>query len=287
MTNSEIVKKQNTETETVNGDTELPSPGLPFPLKVLQYLSVAAIVGFSITGVLLPGHIKSIVGVAFSVSAFIFLFLIDMHLKERYVNIAKQKELISKANLRNFSTLTVQEAEEKAWLNPLVKSALQYSQDLIDDYKRVRFLCRNIYYILQLGTIVFSGVTPILVLVDRLETNVSWLKWLPIICPAIASIIASVATSFAFQEQWTSANKAVELLEAEQEKFVLGVSKDYRDYDITEDRLREKSLKMAIGSFISKVNVIHLKQMQEDSTAATEEKQLQKSQSDAEKAQQN
>ena len=32
------------------------------------------------------------------------------------------------------------------------------------------------------------------------------LKWLPVICPAAASIIASVATSFAFQEKWTTAN---------------------------------------------------------------------------------
>ena len=199
MSNSEIANKQNTETDAVNADTQLPSPGLPFPFKVLQYLSLAAIVGFSITGVLLPGHVKSIVGLAFSVSAFIFLFLVDIQLKTDYAKKAKQNELISKANLRNLSTLTTQEAEEKTWLNPLVKSALQYSQDLIDDYKRVRVLCRNVYYILQLGTVVLSGVTPILVLVDKLEAGVSWLKWLPVICPALASIIASVATSFAFQ----------------------------------------------------------------------------------------
>lgn len=279
MSNSEIVKKQ---TETFNGEAELPSPGLPFPLKVLQYLSVAAIVGFSITGVLLPGHIKSIVGAAFSVSALIFLILLDMRLKDDYAKKAKQNELTKKANLRNLSTLTAQEAEEKSWLNPLVKSALQYSQDLIDDYKRVRVLCRNVYYILQLGTVILSGVTPILVLVDKLETDVSWFKWLPVICPALASIIASVATSFAFQEKWTSSNKAVELLEAEQEKFVLGVSNAYQDYDITDDKLREKSLKKAISSFISKVNIIHLKQMQEDTAALAQQQQLQKSQSDNE-----
>ena len=282
MSNSEIVKKQ---IETFNGEAELPSPGLPFPLKVLQYLSVAAIVGFSITGVLLPGHVKSIVGVAFSVSALIFLILLDIRLKDDYAKKAKQNELTKKANLRNLSTLTAQEAEEKSWLNPLVKSALQYSQDLIDDYKRVRVLCRNVYYILQLGTVILSGVTPILVLVDKLETDVSWFKWLPVICPAFASIIASIATSFAFQEKWTSSNKAVELLEAEQEKFVLGVSNAYQDYDITDDKLREQSLKKAISSFISKVNIIHLKQMQEDTAALKQEQQLQKSKSDNEQNQ--
>ncbi|NER38417.1 MAG: DUF4231 domain-containing protein [Oscillatoria sp. SIO1A7] len=283
MSTSEIVKKQNPQTETFNGDTELPNPGLPFPLKILQYLSVAAIVGFSITGVLLPGHVNSIVGVAFCVGALIFLFLLDMRFKEDYAKKAKENQLSKKANLRNLSTLTIEEAQEKTWLNPLVKSALQYSQDLIDDYKRVRVICRNAYYILQLGTVILSGVTPILVLVDKLETDVSWFKWLPVICPALASIIASVATSFGFQEKWTFSNKAVELLEAEQEKFVLGVSNAYQDYDITEDKLREKSLKKAISSFISKVNVIHLKQMQEDTAAVTQQQQ-QKSQSDNQQA---
>ena len=62
------------------------------------------------------------------------------------------------------------------------------------------------------------------------------------------------------------------------------MSNAYQDYDITEDEVREKSLKMAIAIFVSKVNVIHLKQMQEDSAAAIQQKQQQKSQANKEQA---
>ncbi len=55
----------------------------------------------------------------------------------------------------------------------------------------------------------------------------------------------------------------MELLEAEQEKFVLGISKSYRCYDITDAAQRQTKAKKAIENFISQVNNIHLKQIQE------------------------
>ncbi len=257
--------------ETTNGNTEQnPSAqtvkitiedssnsGVLLFLKVLEYLSLAAAIGFSITVFFLPEYVPLRVGVAASVSAFIFLLLVNRQFGSYYTNRSKQSLLSNKALLRN---IALSEGQGDR-LTPLVEKALGYSQDLIDDYKQVRTSARNIYYILQLGTVVLSGVTPILVLVDKLEAGVTWLKWLPVICPAAASIIASVATSFAFQEKWTAANKAVELLEAEQEKFILGAGPVYQDYDLTETADREKGLKMAIANYISKVNNIHLKQI--------------------------
>ena len=62
--------------------------------------------------------------------------------------------------------------------------------------------------------------------------GISWFKWLPVIFPAVASIVASIVTSFPFQENSVAANTTVELLEAEQEKFVLGVTETYRCYDV-------------------------------------------------------
>lgn len=126
---------------------------------------------------------------------------------------------------------------------------------------------------MQLGTIVFSGVTPILVLVDKLETGIPWLKWLPVICPAIASIVASIVTSFPFQENWISANRVVELLEAEQEKFILGANQSYKIYDIADPTERNKMAINSIANFITKVNSIHLKQLErQDSGQQQEEK---------------
>ena len=243
--------------ETVPTGVESSSSGVLLFLKVLEYLSLAAAIGFSITSIFFPEYVKLKIGVAIAVSAFIFLWLVNLQLGSYYANRFKQLNISNKALLRN---IALSEGQEDR-LTPLVENALAYSQELIDDYNQVRQSARNIYYILQLGTVVLSGVTPILVLVDKLETGLPWLKWLPVICPAAASIIASVATSFGFQEKWTTANKVVEQLEAEQEKFILGASPAYRDYDLTESADREKSLKMAIANYISKVNAIHLKQI--------------------------
>lgn len=88
-------------------------------------------------------------------------------------------------------------------------------------------------------------------------------KWLPVIFPAVAAIVSSIVTSCPFQENWIEANKTVELLEAEQEKFVLGISQAYRCYDITDAVQRQNKAKKAIENFITQVNNIHLKQIQE------------------------
>jgi hypothetical protein len=53
------------------------------------------------------------------------------------------------------------------------------------------------------------------------------------------------------------------LLEAEQEKFVLGISQAYRCYDVTDAAQRQIKAKKAIENFITQVNNIHLKQIQE------------------------
>ncbi len=257
------------DSETTNTPPNLPTPetvptgldssnsGVLLFLKVLEYLSLATAIGFSISTFFLPLYPNLKIGVAIAVSAFIFLWLVNLQLGSYYTNRFKQVSITNKALLRN---IALSEGQEDR-LTPLVENALAYSQELIDDYKVVRTSARSIYYTLQLGTIVFSGVTPILVLVDKLEAGMPWLKWLPVICPAAASIIASVATSFAFQETWTTANKVVEELEAEQEKFILGASPAYQDYNITGAADREKGLKIAIGNYISKVNSIHLKQI--------------------------
>jgi|AGSF01.1.fsa_nt_gi hypothetical protein len=52
----------------------------------------------------------------------------------------------------------------------------------------------------------------------------------------------------------------VELLEAEQEKFILGVTPAYRCYDVVDEAQHQQMTKMAIENFINQVNEIHLKQ---------------------------
>lgn len=154
---------------------------------------------------------------------------------------------------------------------PARVKALEYCQELINDYKKTRNLARNFYYVLQIATVILSGITPILVLVDKLEAGQNWLKWLPVICPALASIIASIVTSFPFQKNAVVANTIVELLEAEQEKFILGITPAYRCYDIVEETEQQQRVSQAVELFINQVNNIHLQQVKQ-ATEQQEEK---------------
>ncbi|MEG4959915.1 MULTISPECIES: DUF4231 domain-containing protein [unclassified Microcoleus] len=265
MTNSTDIN----QTEISN--TVSSSPQMLSFLKIVEYLSLAAFVGAGIlTRVFLDNQLIVILGAVF-LSSFIFLFLTNRQLDRNFRNSANQLEIRRKAELYNY-LLNPNDVSDNNPITPVREKALRYCQELIDDYKNTRETSRNIYYTFQLATVVLSGVTPILVLVDKLEPGQSLLKWLPVICPAVASIVASIVTSFPFQENWISANTTVELLEAEQEKFVLGVTAAYRCYDVADEAQNQQMTKMAIENFINQVNEIHLKQIQKpDDTASKEQ----------------
>ena len=269
MTSSEMIDSQ----ASIQVDTyksKPPNPGILPLLRILEYLSLATAIGSGIIVYLFPDNVKLLIGLVVSISLFIFLFLLNSQLQSNYTKKVSDSNIVKKASLYG-SVSQLQNSPESIQIAQAVEKALRYTQELIDDYKNTRKKARNIYYILQLGTIVFSGVTPILVLVDKLETGQVWLKWLPVICPAIASIVASVVTSFPFQENWISANRVVELLEAEQEKFLLGTNASYKIYDVADPIQRSKMARNSIASFITKVNTIHLKQVEGQESAQQQE----------------
>jgi len=247
-------------------------------MKTIEYLSLAALVFVCLLSRVFPDNQLIVIWGAVCLSSFIFLFLSNRQLTRNSRNIANQLEIGKKAELYSY-LLNQNIYSDCHVITPARVKALQYSQELIDDYKNTRETSRNIYYIFQLATVILSGVTPILVLVDKLEAGLAWLKWLPVICPAVASIIASIVTSFPFQENWISANTAVELLEAEQEKFILGVSPAYRCYDAGDEAQHQQMAKMAIENFIDRVNEIHLKQIQKPNDTQSREKNTQPDQS--------
>ena len=245
-----------------------------FFLKLIDYLLVAvAIASFAII-YFDSSNQEYVIAASVALTLAIGLFIVN----RQSVNSAKKKaeknQMSKKAKLYT-SLLSKDTQLDHNTVLPARAKALEYSQELIDDYKASRNLSRNLYYILQISTVVLSGVTPILVLVDKLEAGQSWLKWLPVICPAVASIIASIVTSFPFEKNWMAANKAVELLEAEQEKFILGISPAYRCYDIPEEGKQQQRVSQSIELFINQVNNIHLQIVQpnSDSEQGNQEKQ--------------
>lgn len=246
------------------GETGSPLSRLPIPwIKIGQYLFLAALIGTSIISLVIENKTILVIWIAVFVSFLVFLVLLDRQLAQA-ASRQMQLEVAKRAEIYQYLV----DEQQQPGSNPITvarENALQYCQELIEDYKKSRQTSRNVYYTFQMATIVFSGITPILVLVDKLDIGVVWFKWLPVIFPAVASIVASVVTSFPFQENWISANTAVELLEAEREKFILGVTQAYRCYDIADESQRKNKLKQAIENFINQVNTIHLKQVQEAS----------------------
>jgi len=248
-------------------------PQVPLSLRILESLFLAALV---VQGAIVLALFKTdnftprlssifLLSGSITLGVFLFFKLINQQVENRVDRQRGDSVLEYKATLW---AVDVPEPQRVAIVAAREK-ALSYSQELIEDYKKTRSVARNLYYSLQLATILFSGITPILVLLDKLQTADSWARWLPVIFPAIASIVASIVTSFPFQETWISANATVELLEAEQEKFVLGVTQAYA-YPLgqTGSSLQQKA-NQAIDGFINSINGIHLKRVQEASNAQT------------------
>jgi hypothetical protein len=265
------------KTNSAENFSESSSSNILLTLKIIEYLFLAAFVCAIFIIKNLPDIQVARIYVAAFLAIWIFFFLTNRQISENYKRVASQSDLTKLAEL--YPSLSSKNSVQNNSMNSARVKALQYCQELINDYKQIRSNSRNIYYASQIATIVLSGVTPILVLVDKLEAGVSWLKWLPVICPALASIVASVVTSFPFQENSIAANTAVELLEAEQEKFILGVSEPYRYYDLADEAQRQRSSQMAIENFIIQVNNIHLKQVQESSVNKSGEQKTEPSQS--------
>ncbi|NMG09988.1 DUF4231 domain-containing protein [Brasilonema sp. UFV-L1] len=258
--------EKTNQNEIPNSST--PNPNMLFALKTIEYLSLGALICSVVITKILPEIQIVKIYVAAFLSSWIFLFLVNRQLFKEYGRASIQSNISKKAELHTY--LLPNKSLDNNLITPARINAIEYCQELIDDYKKTRNNSRNIYYFSQIGTIVFSGVTPILVLVDKLEAGVSWLKWLPVICPAIASIVASIVTSFPFQETWVAANTTVELLEAEQEKFILGVSELYRSYDLADETQRQQKAQIAVENFVTQVNNIHLKQIQELNTKSVQ-----------------
>ncbi|NET62468.1 MAG: DUF4231 domain-containing protein [Symploca sp. SIO2E6] len=258
MTDSQTVVASETRKQT----SSVAGSGFFLLLKTLQSLTIAALVFCAIATFLIPdAYDRFVIYDAGLFAGLIFLFLIS----SQFADLRKGANFNLQRKAGLYANLLPQKDTPDGLPDGFAESreqALEYSQNLIQDYVKVRQTSRNFYYIFQLSTIVLSGVTPILVLVDK-QVDVPYLKWLPVICPAIAAVVTSVATSFPFQERWVNANRVVEKLEAEQEKFILGVTQPYRAFALeASDEDRRKKLKLSIENFIIEVNKIHLQQVE-------------------------
>ncbi|MCL2923575.1 MAG: DUF4231 domain-containing protein [Trichodesmium sp. MAG_R04] len=274
MTSSEMIDSQSKNNQIDILKPQPPKPGiLPF-LRILSYLSFVITIALSITIFVLPSNVKLLIVLAVSLSLFIFLFFVSQDLHRNYTRKLSDYNVL-KATDTYINIANLEDSPKITQIMQEVEIALNYTQRLIEESDKTRRNTKYFYYVLQIITIIFSAVTPILVLIEKSNTT-PLLKWLPVILPAIASVIASISTSFPFEETWLSSRKALESLEAEKEKFLLGVSPGYRIPRFADENDRYKMARNAMAKFINKVSSIHLKQLKEEEAIdkqAEEEKQ--------------
>lgn len=250
--------------------------GLRQLFTVLEYVCLDAFAASSIITLVARNKQIFVTLDAIFLASFVFLLLFNSQYfsaKDKAKRERKYEELLENPELSN------------ARLQLERENALRYCQKLVKDYNTIRNNARNFYYFLQISTIIFSGVTPVLVLVDKLDEGPVWLNWLPVILPALASIFASFSTSFPLEISWKEANKIVENLEAEQEKFSLRITKLDMQSIKTEEGGQKKGRtkeqiqqleKQAIAAFINRVNDIHLNQVQSEVEKIKETDEIEK-----------
>ena len=146
--------------------------------------------------------------------------------------------------------------------------AVVYCAKLIEHYEASQRLNRSFYYIVQLSTIIFSGITPVLIVIGtntdlpHIAAVKPWADWLSIILPALAAILASISTSVPLQKDWINSKITKENLEAELQAFKLGTTDLYRVYDDDGTSSDEKIRKQKVlDTFIDRVNKIHLQEV--------------------------
>ncbi|MBS9771030.1 DUF4231 domain-containing protein [Trichodesmium erythraeum] len=273
MSNSEIKESMTTSSQIINSQSEkiqvdisksqAPSPNILLLFRILTYLSLVIAIASGITTFLLPNEIKLLLIIlVVSISLFVFFFLTSRELKINYLKKLKNYNLLKDRDMY-IKVSQLEDSPKNQQIMEGVESALKYAQRLIDNNKKISSQAKSLYYVLQIVTIIFSAVTPILVLVEKSETSPAWLKWLPVILPAFASIIASLSTSIPLEETWLSSKKAVENLEAEKEKFLLAVTTGYRIPRNAEEKERYKMTRDAMAKFINTMSNIHLKKIQD------------------------
>ena len=239
-----------------------PSPGmLPF-LRILVYLSSVIFIASGIAIFVLPSEVKSSIVLLVSIGLFIFLVFVDGELNRNYDKKSSEYDVLKATNMY-INASQLEESPKIPQIMQGVEAALTYTQRLIKKNKETNKRTAFFYYSLQIVTIIFSAVTPILVLVEKSDTTPLWVIWLPVIFPGVASVVASISTAFPLEEYKVASKKAINDLEAEKEKFLLAVTEGYRIPRNANEKVQYKMTRDAMAKFMNKVSNVHLQQLQD------------------------
>ncbi len=99
--------------------------------------------------------------------------------------------------------------------------ALERYREEVQWYGRTKLAQRRAYQILQVCVIVFSGLTPILILIDQVP------KPLQALPAALAGILAALLATFRLQENYVRFGYTIEALKSELLKYETQADPDY------------------------------------------------------------
>lgn len=123
------------------------------------------------------------------------------------------------------------------------QQALKECIRLEKDYEKAAAAFQSSYFVSQFVAVVFSGIAPILILVDHVP------KYMQAIPPALASIAAGVSV-YNWRLNWARNRITSESLKNERLNFDMRVTADY-DAKMSDD--------VALGNFRKRVMSLHLK----------------------------
>jgi hypothetical protein len=126
--------------------------------------------------------------------------------------------------------------------------ALSYWQRQIDFYERVHYQSRWSHQISLILTILLSGITPVLVLLDEVPNVVQALP------PAIVTILVGMSGAFQWRENWVRYSQTLEKLKVEKLKY------DTQSSEYGRPRLSERT---RLSRFVTKMAEITLSETAE------------------------
>ncbi len=134
------------------------------------------------------------------------------------------------------------------------QQAIQRYRDEIEWYGRVKQSHRGTYQILQVCVIVFSSLTPILILIEQLP------KALQALPAALAAILTAVLATFRYQDNYVRFGYTLELLKSELFKYE---TRSTREYEPSADKQK------ALEHFIARMEDIIMTEVADWRQAAT------------------
>lgn len=128
----------------------------------------------------------------------------------------------------------------------------------VDWYDKKSMINQKKYNYIQFFLIIFSSLTPILIVIDFCQPINAYIKWSPVFTSVIVAILTSVLKCFKYQENWINYRSTCETLKKEYYYYEAAINQ----YSDSEDK--EALFVERVESLISRENTLWINICKED-----------------------